>query len=253
MTFLKTIAAAFAMFSAIPVPQFKWDEKNMRYMLLAFPLVGIAIGLFDALWLNVCGMAALPAQVKALGLCLLPVLISGGIHLDGACDTWDALASRASPEKKRQILKDPHIGSFAVIRLVMLFMITWVIWSVLPEDRIFAVCASYVLSRCLSAAAVASFPIAPGDGLVRTFAQAADRKRVLVLSLVFAAACAVFMLLNGGSCMVIASLAVFLWYRFVLIRLFGGLSGDLAGWFVETAQVWMLIALYAGELLEGLR
>ena len=31
MIVLQTIAVAFAMFSAIPVPQFEWNEKNMRY------------------------------------------------------------------------------------------------------------------------------------------------------------------------------------------------------------------------------
>ncbi len=40
MTVLQTIAVAFAMFSAVPVPQFDWNEKNMRYSLCAFPLVG---------------------------------------------------------------------------------------------------------------------------------------------------------------------------------------------------------------------
>lgn len=29
MTVLQTIAVAFAMFSAIPMPQFEWSQKNM--------------------------------------------------------------------------------------------------------------------------------------------------------------------------------------------------------------------------------
>ena len=44
MTVLQTIAVAFAMFSAIPMPQFLWNEKNMRYALCAFPLIGAVIG-----------------------------------------------------------------------------------------------------------------------------------------------------------------------------------------------------------------
>ena len=51
MIVLQTIAVAFAMFSAVPVPQFAWNEKNMRYALCAFPLVGLLCG---ALWC-VCG------------------------------------------------------------------------------------------------------------------------------------------------------------------------------------------------------
>ena len=44
MIVLQTIAVAFAMFSAVPVPQFAWNEKNMRYALCAFPLVGLLCG-----------------------------------------------------------------------------------------------------------------------------------------------------------------------------------------------------------------
>ena len=78
MTVLQTIAVAFAMFSALPVPQFEWNEKNMRYALCAFPLVGVLCGV---LWC-VCASLPLPAMVRAAGFCLIPVWVTGGIHLD---------------------------------------------------------------------------------------------------------------------------------------------------------------------------
>ena len=117
MIVLQTIAVAFAMFSAVPVPQFAWNEKNMRYALCAFPLVGLLCG---ALWC-VCGVLPLPAPARAAGFCLVPVWVTGGIHLDGYADTCDALASYGDREKKLEILKDPHCGAFAVIRLCSYF------------------------------------------------------------------------------------------------------------------------------------
>ena len=54
MTILQTIAVAFAMFSAIPMPQFEWSQKNMRYALCAFPLIGAVCG---GLW---CLVGVLP-------------------------------------------------------------------------------------------------------------------------------------------------------------------------------------------------
>ena len=45
MTFFETVAVAFSMFSALPMPQVDWNERNMRYSLCAFPLVGALIGL----------------------------------------------------------------------------------------------------------------------------------------------------------------------------------------------------------------
>ena len=37
---LETVAVAFSMFSALPMPQISWEKRNMRYALCAFPLVG---------------------------------------------------------------------------------------------------------------------------------------------------------------------------------------------------------------------
>ncbi len=48
MIVLETIAVAFSMFSAVPMPQFAWSARNMRYSLCAFPLIGAVIAL--ALW-----------------------------------------------------------------------------------------------------------------------------------------------------------------------------------------------------------
>ena len=105
---LQTIAVAFAMFSALPVPQFAWNQKNMRYAMCAFPLIGVVIG---GLWC-LCGALPLPMPAKAAGFCLIPVWVTGGIHLDGYADTCDALSSYGDTAKKLEILKDPHCGAF---------------------------------------------------------------------------------------------------------------------------------------------
>ena len=62
MTVLQTIAVAFAMFSALPMPQFEWNEKNMRYAMCAFPLIGLVCG---GLWC-LCGVLPLPEQLETL-------------------------------------------------------------------------------------------------------------------------------------------------------------------------------------------
>lgn len=54
MTFFETIAVAVAMFSAIPCPQPVWSQKNMRYSLCAFPLIGVVCGLAFWGWTALC-------------------------------------------------------------------------------------------------------------------------------------------------------------------------------------------------------
>ena len=243
MIVLQTMAVAFAMFSALPVPQFTWNSKNMRYALCAFPLIGGVIG---ALW-SLCGALPLPDMIRAGGFCLIPVLVTGGIHLDGYADTSDALSSYGDREKKLEILKDPHCGAFAVIRLCSYFLAYFALCTAVQFTPRIGLCwtLALVLERALSGLAIASFPLARNTGLAHTFASAADRKAVCSVLLVLAGLLCAALVLLGGGALVLAALLVFWRYRVVSDRQFGGITGDLAGWFLQKAELWMLAALAA--------
>lgn len=247
MMLLQTIAVAFAMFSALPVPQFTWNEKNMKYALCAFPLIGFVCG---ALWC-LCGVLPLPALARAAGFCLVPVWVTGGIHLDGYADTCDALSSYGDTAKKLEILKDPHCGAFAVIRLCSYFLAYFALCGCVQfTGRVGLLWTlAFVLERALSGLAVAAFPLAKNTGLAHTFATAADRttvRRVLtVLCLVLAAT----LLALGGWALVLTAGLVFARYYTVARRQFGGVTGDLAGWFLQKCEIWMLAALAACQWL----
>ena len=241
MTLLQTIAVAFAMFSALPVPQFEWTPKNMRYALCAFPLIGLVCGGLFCL----CGALPLPAPARAAGFCLVPVWVTGGIHLDGYADTCDALSSYGDREKKLAILKDPHCGAFAVIRLCSYFAaylalcacirFTWragLLWTL-----------ALVLERALSGLAVAAFPLAKNTGLAHTFATAADRTAVRNILDVLSIVLEIALLVLGGWALVLAALLCLWRYHAVACRQFGGITGDLAGWFLQKTELWMLAAL----------
>ena len=239
----QTIAVAFAMFSALPMPQFGWNEKNMRYALCAFPLIGVVIG---ALW-SLCGALPLPDAVHTMGYCLIPVAVTGGIHLDGYADTSDALSSYGDKEKKLEILKDPRCGAFAVIRLCSYFAAYLCLSACIRFTPRVGLCwtLALVLERCLSGYAVASFPMAKNTGLAHTFATAADKTTVRRVLMVLAALLSAALLALGGWALVLAAFLVFARYHVVSDKQFGGITGDLAGWFLQKAELWMLAALCA--------
>lgn len=256
MIVLETIAVAFAMFSAIPVPQPTWNEKNMRYVLCAFPLVGVVCAIAYAVWAVLCSSWPIPDWLQAAGYCLAPVLITGGIHLDGYADTCDALASYADTAKKQEILKDPHCGAFALIRVCSYFVAYFALCASLAMDSCTLLCLGlgFVLERALSGWAVATLPIAKNTGLVHTFATTADRTTVrwflAALALVL---CAVLIVIGkiAGLAMVAAAFFVLWRYRTVAQKQFGGISGDLAGWFLQKTELWMLAALVACRIVEA--
>ena len=248
---METIWTAFSMFSALPVPHTEWKKETMRYTLLAFPLIGLVIGLLCVLWSLVCEALLLPQILRAAGLCAVPVLVTGGIHLDGFADTWDARSSHGTVEKKQEILKDPHIGTFAVIHVCVYFLITFALWTALPQMRLLPVFLSFALSRVFSGLSLTMFEMRPGSGLARTFADAAEKKRVRTLLTGAAAVLSACICLGGGWLMIPAVLLVFFRYRGLAEKSFGGLSGDLAGWFVQTAELWMLGALCLQQFVRA--
>lgn len=253
MLVFETVAVAFGMFSALPLPQPQWNERNMRYAMCAFPLIGVVCGGAWYAWALFCQALALPVLLRAAGFGLVPVLITGGIHLDGYADTCDALASCVDPAKKQAILADPHCGAFAVIRLCSYFVATLGLCAAIEPTPAAALCmgAAFTLERALSGLAVTSFPLAKNTGLAHTFATAADRRRVRG---VLAAASLILSLLLiwwGGALAAAAAWLVFWHYHRTAVRQFGGISGDLAGWFVQRAEFWMLAALVAGQYLWG--
>ena len=256
MWVLETAAVAFGLYSALPVPAFTWNEKNMRYALAAFPLVGAALALALWGWTALCAFLALPPLLRGAGLCVLPALMTGGIHLDGYADVSDALASRASPERKREILRDPHCGAFAVIRLCVYYVVFFALCCALdPTERALRCLGlGFVLSRALSGLALTALPIAEGSSLARSFADAADKRRVRAILFAVAGLCLAGMALFGGWTVFLAALcvtaAVTLRCGRTALRQFGGVSGDLAGWFLVKEEFWLLAALVAVQLME---
>lgn len=84
-----------------------------------------------------------------VGLAII-LLVTGGIHMDGYMDTMDALHSYGSREKKLEILKDSHIGAFAVIMTVLYVLIAAGAYSEIKNYSVMAsFCGSYFLSRIL--------------------------------------------------------------------------------------------------------
>ncbi len=256
MWVFETVAVAFGMYSAIPTPRVVWNEKNMRFALAAFPLVGAALGLF---WWGACALSAalaLPDILRGALLCALPALVTGGIHLDGYADASDALASHASPERKQEILRDAHCGAFAVIRLCVYFIAYFALCCAFEptEAALWSMGLAFVLSRALSGLALALLPIAPGSSLARTFADAADKRRVRVILSAVCALCLAGLYLRGNwrtfAAAATVSLALLWHYARTARTQFGGASGDLAGWFLVRTEFWLLAAFTALQYVE---
>lgn len=113
---------AWGMFCAIPCPYRKWDESARGWMLVYLPVVGLLIGgIWALLMWGLCALGFTGALAAAV-LTAAPYLLTGFIHLDGFMDCCDAILSRRELAERQRILKDSHVGSFAVICVALLFL-----------------------------------------------------------------------------------------------------------------------------------
>lgn len=261
MHLLNSLAIAISMYSRIPAPAADWSEKNMKYVMCFFPVVGVITGVLQS------GIGYVLLKYTSFGglffaavMTLFPVLVTGGIHLDGYADTVDAISSYGDREKRLQILKDPHTGAFAVIGLCVYFVAELALWSEADITILPLTACIYPFSRSLSGISVVSFQAAKNSGLLRTFQDGAHRTKVRVVLIIWACICAGTMLClgarqsgafaAGAAAVVAAAFLVFVYYYRMSKKKFGGTTGDLAGYFLQMCELAMLAVIVpVGKLI----
>ena len=251
---------AFAMYSRIPVPTVEWTEERMRYVMCFFPFIGLAEGAL--LWAWLLASKALGFGFEAAGLigAAVPLAVTGGIHMDGFLDTMDALGSYGSREKKLEIMKDPHTGAFAVISCAGYLLCYGGILGELARTAALncqtgiVLAAVFFLERAFSGLSVAVFPCAKNTGLAAAFSDGAGRRavrRILILWLVCGAAA---LWVSGGMAGVLAAggqAVLFVWYYQMAKKKFGGITGDVAGFFLQVCEIASLLILVIGMKVTG--
>lgn len=243
---------AFSMYSAIPMPKTDWNERNMRYAMCFFPLIGVPIGALLMGWLWLCETLATGTLLTAAVCAVIPVLVTGGIHLDGFCDTVDALSSHQTVEKKLEILKDSHTGAFAILGAIVYFLLDTALWSEyqFTVSTAWVLLISFALSRTLSALALVIFHPAKNSGLLRTFSDLAQKRTVRTVMLLFLVLCFVLLLVldwKSGTLVIVAAALTFWYYHHMSQKQFGGITGDLAGYFVTLCEWFSLLAVVLAQ------
>lgn len=252
---------AFALYSRIPMPNIQWTEENMSYVLCFFPWVGCVIGgmnlglFYVQNYLNEMGVLFPTFFYTVLFVCI-PLTITGGIHMDGFLDTKDALASYQSKERRLEILKDPHTGAFAVISGSTYLLASLAVYSAVSHESIKVISLGFMLSRTLSGISVIVFPQARKQGMAAEVSQNAQKRWTRNILYGYAIVLCLGLLSIGGVCGAAACIAaffVFFDYKQMAMKNFGGVTGDLAGYFLQRSELWMAgAAVMTDIILKGI-
>lgn len=245
---INSMVIAFSMYSKLPMPRVEWEKENMQYAMCFFPLVGAVIAVLLTGWKVLAAVLGFGMLLESAGFAVIPILVTGGIHLDGFLDTIDALSSYQSKERKLEILKDPHTGAFAIIYclaygIVLVGFSSELCTMSIANPAWAVLMGGFLFSRSLSGISVVTLRSAKTSGLLAMFQSAAKKRLVTGIMagwiVVIIAGMTVFSLKVTVAVILVAA-AIFLIYRKVAYKQFGGVTGDLAGFFLVLCELGML-------------
>ena len=236
---LRGLILAVQFLTRIPTPQLRdFREEELSRTAVWFPLVGLIIG---ALLVLPLGLLDARPWLAALLALLLWVWVTGALHLDGLGDVADALgAAHRRPERFLEVLKDPHMGVFGVVSIVMQLLTKFVLLAELAASPAWlGVLLVPAWARWATTLLWSRFlpPLHPG--MAEQFGWHRERGAVwdyawgavlIALSLWLAPALLIALLL--------APLIALYWKRKL-----GGISGDCLGASTEVLESLLLLAL----------
>ena len=235
---MRTLRIAFGLMTTLPVslPE-DWSAGDSGRASVWYPFIGLVVG--GIAWLGWQGANSIfPAWVAGVITLVVWVVLTGGLHLDGLADCCDGLLASTSVERRLEIMKDPHVGAFGVIGLILVLLLKAAALASLTPDASLSILLAATLARwCILPAAL--MPLARPSGMGADFALGFRRSFLLwgaILPLVIA-----ILLGVRGVLSVLAGLSAAALVVWLAKSRIGGVTGDVFGMVVEAVEVFVLL------------
>jgi len=234
---------AVTFLTRVPIGAKRRHDADVGGAVPWFPVVGAIVGLVVAA--AYAGAARfVPALIAATLAVATGVLITGALHEDGFGDVADAFGGGASREDALRILKDPRLGTFGVLAVVVSVLVrVAAIAALTGRVALVVVPAVHALARAAAVGAMAIFePVESGLGAVYTRSASLRRASIGVVA---GAAIASALLRVWVAPAVAIGFVVCIAMGAFAKRKIGGINGDVLGAIEQLAEMALLIGAVA--------
>ena len=233
---------AFGLMTTLPVklPE-DWSAGDSGCASVWYPFVGLVIGALTWLvWKG--GIFAFPPLIGGAITLIVWVALTGGLHLDGLADCCDGLLASTSVERRLEIMKDPHMGAFGVIGLILILFLKAAALASLTSATSFGILLAASCARwCILLAGM--LPLARPSGMGADFALG-FRPSFVLWGAVLPLGVAILLGVRGLVSILVGLGAITLVLRLAKSRI-GGVTGDVFGMLVEIVEVVVLLVFVA--------
>lgn len=205
-----------------------------------YGLVGALIGLAGGAVLAALEPAVGPLAASILAVAFI-VVLTGGLHQDGLADCADGLGVRGDRERRLAVMRDPAIGSFGTLALVLwALLLTTSLAQLETGEAVAALVAAGAIGRSAALVHARWTPPARTDGLGSAFAPSTA---AVVLSGLTAIVAALVGDAASAGAAVLAGLLVAALVSWFSRRAVGGRTGDTLGATVVLAELTVVLVL----------
>ncbi|MCQ6276942.1 adenosylcobinamide-GDP ribazoletransferase [Bacillus sp. V3B] len=257
MKTIKGLIMSIQFFTSIPIPyEVPMDRIHMEKAIKMFPLLGLLQGIFYSFLLyGLMHWTPFSPLAVAFIIWLSLITLTGGLHLDGWMDASDAFFSYRDKQKRLEIMKDPRVGAFGVLSIIVLLSARFLF---IYEITLQAVDATYLFillipffSKSVMGILLLKVRAAKEDGLGMLFKNAATPRTLWVypvyIVIVFGGVLLMLPEAVNGVLLLLMVATVFLFITSrKVVKWFGGITGDVLGASVEGVEtvLWMTLWLW---------
>lgn len=221
-----------------------WRDEDFSRSVPYFPLVGLVIGSLLAAVNYGLFYIETPLFLRVTLLLLAEIIITGGLMYDGFMDTADGVFSARSRERMLEIMKDSHVGSNAVLVIIILLLLKIAAYLELSGETLtWVLLTMSVATRTFMVVFIVNFPYARKEGIGHMFTKYAKPFYTYIAFAVCAgiiAACGLQYLAVAGICFTVTLIIA----QYLKTQL-GGLTGDTYGALTECGNViYLLTAVF---------
>jgi len=241
---MRNLRTAFGLLTVLPfgMPE-DWQPGDSGRAGIWCPLVGIIVGVIVWLVWKVL-ILYFPSLIAGILTLMVWIVLTGGLHLDGLADCCDGLLVSATPEKRLEIMKDPHLGAFGGIGLLLILFSKAAALSLLAASSGVSIILATTISRWLILPA-ALLPLAHPGGMGADFAAGLRRSAIFV-TVIFPLALVFLLGVQGVYAVLVAVLAAMAVLGLAKSRI-NGVSGDVFGMLVEVTEAAVLLTFTFGS------
>ena len=237
---MRSLRVAFGLLTTLPAwRDDDWAPGQIGRAAVWFPFVGLLIG--AVVWGVWAGLGwLLPPAVAGILALAAWIALTGGLHLDGLADCCDGLLASAAPERRLEIMRDPRLGVFGAVGLMLVLLLKAASLAALTPAAGGGILLATSLARwCVLPAGL--LPRARPEGLGAEYASGL-RPWSLAVGALIPLALMIALGWRAVAAAVLGLVAAGLALLFARRRI-GGVTGDVFGFMIELVETTMLVAL----------